>query len=214
MSIDVFLADDHAVVRDGLRCLLEAQGDIRVIGDAADGREAVRQVRQLKPDVVLMDIAMPELNGIEATVQVRQACPSVRVLILSMHATPEHVREALRAGAQGYLLKKSAGVEVVEAVRTVHAEGAYLSQKIAGSVIADYIRDRHPGSPLDTLTRRERQILQLIVEGKSNLEASRSLFLSQKTVETYRSRMMQKLSVTCFPDLMRFALHHGIATLE
>jgi DNA-binding NarL/FixJ family response regulator len=214
MGINVFLADDHAVVRDGLRCLLEAQGDIRVIGDAANGREAVRQVRQLQPDVVLMDIAMPELNGIEATVQVRQACPGVRVLMLSMHASHEHVREALKAGAQGYLLKQSAGAEVVEAVRAVHAQGAYLSQKIAGTLIADYTREQAADSPLDALTRRERQILQLIEEGKSNLEASRSLFLSQKTVETYRSRMMQKLSVTCLPDLMKFALRHGIATLE
>lgn len=214
MNINVFLADDHAVVRDGLRCLLESQGDIHVIGDAANGREALRQVRQLKPDVVLMDIAMPELNGIEATVQIRHSCPGVRVLILSMHASPEHVREALKAGAQGYLLKQSAGMEVVEAVRTVHAEGAYLSQKIAGSVIADYIHDQQSESPLDALTRRERQILQLIVEGKSNLEASQSLFLSKKTVETYRCRMMQKLGVTRLPQLMRFALHHGITTLE
>ena len=214
MSINVFLADDHAVLRDGLRCLLEAQRDIRVIGDAADGREAVRQVRQLKPDVVLMDIAMPELNGIEATVQVRQLCPGARVLMLSMHASLEHVREAMKAGAHGYVLKQSAGAEVVQAVRAVHAHGAYLSQKIAGTVIADYSRDQTPDSPLDALTRRERQILQLIVEGKSNLEASRSLFLSQKTVETYRSRMMQKLSLRCLPDLMRFALRHGIATLE
>lgn len=213
MTINVFLADDHAVVRDGLRCLLEAQCDIRVIGDAANGREAVRQVRQLEPDVVLMDIAMPELNGIEATVQIRRACPSVRVLILSMHSSLEHVREALKAGAQGYLLKRSAGMEVVEAVRAVHAEGAYLSQTIAGTMIADY-RDQHPESPLDALTRRERQILQLIVEGKSNLEASRSLFLSQKTVETYRCRMMQKLGITRLPQLMKFALHHGIAALE
>jgi DNA-binding NarL/FixJ family response regulator len=214
MSINVFLADDHAVVRDGLRCLLEAQGDIHVIGDAANGREAVRQVRQLKPDVVLMDIAMPELNGIEATVQVRHTCPDVRVLILSMHSSLVHVREALKAGARGYLLKRSAGVEVVEAVRAVYAEGAYLSQKIAGSLIADYASDKQPENPLDALTRRERQILQLIVEGKSNFEASQSLFLSQKTVETYRSRMMQKLGVTRLPQLMRFAIHHGITTLE
>jgi DNA-binding NarL/FixJ family response regulator len=213
MTINVFLADDHAVVRDGLRCLLEAQADIRVVGDAANGREGVRQVRQLEPDVVLMDIAMPELNGIEATVQIRRACPSVRVLILSMHSSLEHVREALKAGAHGYLLKKSAGMEVVEAVRAVHVEGAYLSQKIAGTMIADY-RDQHPESPLDALTRRERQILQLIVEGKSNLEASQSLFLSQKTVETYRSRMMQKLGVTRLPQLMKFALHHGITALD
>ena len=213
MGINVFLADDHAVVRDGLRSLLEAQSDIHVVGDAANGREAVRQVRQLKPDVVLMDISMPELNGIEATVQIRQACPSVRVLILSMHSSVEHVREALKAGAQGYLLKTSAGVEVVEAVRALHAEGAYLSQKIAGTVIGDYIRD-HPESPLDALSRRERQILQLIVEGKSNLEASRSLFLSQKTVETYRCRMMQKLGISRLPELRKVARHHGLTTLQ
>jgi DNA-binding NarL/FixJ family response regulator len=214
MNINVFLADDHAVVRDGLRCLLETQGDIRVAGDAANGREAVRQVRQLQPDVVLMDVAMPELNGIEATVQLRQACPGVRVLMLSMHASAEHVREALKAGAHGYLLKQSAGAEVVEAVRAVHAHGAYLTHKIDAAVIADYISDQALKSPLDALTRRERQVLQLIVEGKSNLEASRSLFLSPKTVETYRSRMMQKLRVRCLPDLMKFALRHGIATLE
>jgi DNA-binding NarL/FixJ family response regulator len=214
MSINVLLVDDHAVVRDGLRCLLEAQGDIDVIGDAGNGREALRQVRQLKPDVVLMDIAMPELNGIEAIIQIRQSSPGVRVLILSMHASSEHVREALKAGAQGYLVKQSAGMEVVEAVRTVHAEGAYLSQKIAGSVVADYIRDQQSERPLDALTRRERQILQLIVEGKSNFEASQSLFLSQKTVETYRCRMMQKLGISRLPQLMRFALRHGITTLE
>jgi DNA-binding NarL/FixJ family response regulator len=214
MRISVFLADDHAVVRDALRCLLEAQGDIRVIGDAGDGREAVRRVRQLKPDVVLMDISMPELNGIEATVQVRQICPDVRVLMLSMHTSLEHVREAMKAGAHGYVLKQSAGAELVDAVRAVHAHGAYLSQKVAGTVIADYSRDQTFDSPLDALSRRERQILQLIAEGKSNLEASRSLFLSQKTVETYRSRMMQKLSLRCLPDLMRFALRHGIATLD
>ncbi len=213
MTINVFLADDHAVVRDGLRCLLEAQDGICVVGDAANGRDAVRQVRQLEPDVALMDIAMPELNGIEATVQVRQACPSVRVLVLSMHSSLEHVREALKAGAHGYLLKRSAGMEVVEAVRTVHAEGAYLSQKIAGIMIAGY-RSQHLESPLDALTRRERQILQLVVEGKSNLEASRSLFLSPKTVETYRCRMMQKLGVTRLPQLVKLALHHGITALE
>jgi DNA-binding NarL/FixJ family response regulator len=201
-------------VRDGLRCLLEVQDDIRVVGDAANGREAVRQVRELKPGMVLMDIAMPELNGIEATVQIRRTCPGVRVLMLSMHASLEHVREALKAGAHGYLLKQSAGTELVEAVRAVHTQGAYLSHKIDATLIGDYTRDRAVKSPLDALTRRERQILQLIAEGKSNLEASRSLFLSQRTVETYRSRMMQKLSVTGLPDLMRFALRHGIATLE
>jgi DNA-binding NarL/FixJ family response regulator len=131
MTITVFLADDHAVVRDGLRLLLEEQGDIKVIGDAANGREAVHQVKQLRPDVVVMDIAMPELNGIEATRQICEACPSAQVVVLSMHYTSEHIFRALQAGARGYLLKESAGIEVVNAARTVHAGHRYLSQKIS-----------------------------------------------------------------------------------
>jgi DNA-binding NarL/FixJ family response regulator len=137
VSITVFLADDHSIVRDGLRFLLEAEGDIRVIGGAANGREAVQSVRRLKPDVVIMDLAMPELNGTEATLQIHEVCPATQVLILSMHSTTEHIFRALQAGAQGYLLKESAGPEVVTAVRTVHAGRRYLSQKIAATVIDD-----------------------------------------------------------------------------
>lgn len=214
MAISVFLVDDHTVVRDGLRFLLEAQGDIKVVGNANDGRDAVRQVSILKPDVVVMDIAMPELNGIEATLQIQKKCPSARVVILSMHSTAEHIRQALQAGAQGYVLKKSAGEEVVEAVRAVNAGRGYLSKAIAGIVIDDYKYLKPAPSPLENLTRRERQILQLIAEGKSNTEAAQILFLSPKTVETYRSRMMQKLGISNLRGLMKFAVQHGLTSLE
>jgi len=217
MSITVFLADDHAVVRDGLRVLLEALPDIKVIGDAANGRETVRRVARLCPDVVVMDIAMPELNGIEAAREITQVCPSTQVIILSMHSTTEHVFRALQAGARGYLLKESAGIEVVNAVRAVHAGRRYLSLKISDSLIDDYVHQRQAAetsSPLARLSPRERQVLQLVVEGKSSAEIASILSLSLKTVETYRSRLMQKLGISDLPSLVKFAIQHGLTPLE
>jgi RNA polymerase sigma factor (sigma-70 family) len=217
MSITVFLADDHAVVRDGLRFLLEAQHDITVVGDAANGRDAVRQVAQLCPDVVIVDIAMPDLNGIEATQQIRETRPSAQVIILSMHSTTEHVFRALQAGARGYLLKESAGVEVINAVRAVHAGRRYLSEKISDQVIDNYVRQRDAAeaeSPLARLSPREREVLQLVVEGKSSAQIADILFLSPNTVETYRSRLMQKLSISDLPGLVKFAIQHGLTPLE
>jgi DNA-binding NarL/FixJ family response regulator len=212
--ISVLLADDHAVVRDGLRALLEAQADIEVVGDAANGREVLRLAQQLHPDVVVMDIAMPELNGVEATQQMHDAYPSTQVLILSMHSTTEHIFRALQAGARGYLLKDSAGAEVADAVRVVHAGRRYLSQKIAATVIDDYIAERHRTSPLESLSSRERQILQLVAEGKSSTEIAAILFLSPKTVDTYRSRLMHKLDIGDLPSLVKFAIQHGVIQLE
>jgi DNA-binding NarL/FixJ family response regulator len=214
MTIRVLLVDDHAIVRDGLRFLLEAHDDFEVVGGAANGREAVRAARDLRPDVVIMDLAMPELNGTEATQQIHDACPATQVLVLSMHSTAEHIYRAFQAGAQGYLLKESAGPELLSAVRTVHAGHRYLSQKIAGTVVDDYIRERHAASPLDSLSGRERQILQQIAEGKSSAETARALCLSPKTVETYRSRMMKKLGIPDFSALVRFAIQHGLTPLE
>jgi DNA-binding NarL/FixJ family response regulator len=209
----VALADDHAVVRDGLRALLEAQSDMSVVGDAANGREAVRLAVRLHPDVIVMDIAMPELNGIEATQQIHDASPSTQVVILSMHSTTEHIFRALQAGARGYLLKESAGSEVVDAIRAVRAGRRYLSQKIASTVLDDYISERNRTSPLDSLSPRERQILQLVAEGRSSAEAAATLFLSPKTVDTYRSRMMQKLGIGDLSSLVKFAIQHGITQL-
>jgi len=217
MTITIFLADDHAVVRDGLRFLLEAQQDIDVVGDADNGRDAVHQVTQLQPDVVILDIAMPELNGIEAARQIREACPSTQIIILSMHSTSEHVFRALQAGARGYLLKESAGIEVVNAVHAVRAGQRYLSQKISDQVIDDYVSRREVfevESPLARLSPREREILQLVVEGKSSADIAETLFLSPKTVETYRSRLMQKLDIGDLPSLVKFAIQHGLTPLE
>jgi DNA-binding NarL/FixJ family response regulator len=217
MSIGVFLADDHAVVRDGLRALLEAQPDMRVIGDAANGRDTVRQVARLCPDVVVLDIAMPELNGIEAAREIAQVSPATQVIILSMHSTTEHIFQALQAGVRGYLLKESAGIEVVNAVRAVHTGQRYLSQKISDTMIDDYIRQRQAAqakSPLARLSLRERQVLQLVAEGKSSAEIADILSLSLKTVETYRSRLMHKLGISDLPGLVRFAIQHGLTPLE
>jgi DNA-binding NarL/FixJ family response regulator len=217
MSITIFLADDHAVVRDGLRALLEVQPDLQVIGDAANGREAVHLVSQLCPDVVLIDIAMPGLNGIEATRQIRQVCPETQVIILSMYATVEHIFQALQAGARGYLLKEAAGSEVIKAVRSVHAGQRYLSQQISDIVVDNYIRRREASAeqdPLAQLSSREREILQLIVEGKSSAEIADMLSLSLGTVNTYRSRLMQKLGLSDWPSLIKFAIQHGLISLE
>ena len=217
MSITVFLADDHAVVRDGLRALLEAQPDIRVVGDAANGRETVRRVAELCPNVAVLDIAMPELNGIEAAQEIGQVSPATQVIILSMHSATEHIFRALQAGARGYLLKESAGIEVVNAVRAVHTGQRYLSQKISDRIVDDYIRQRQAAqakSPLAYLSQREREVLQLAAEGKSNAEIAEILSLSLKTVETYRSRLMHKLGISDLPGLVRFAIQHGLTPLE
>lgn len=215
MSITVFLADDHTVVRDGLRHLLEAQDGIEVIGDAANGREAVRQVELLNPNIVVMDIAMPDLNGIEATQKIIERCPAIKVIILSMHSTNEHIRQAFKAGAHGYLLKESAGNEVVLAVRSVCDMHYYLSQKLSDKLIKDYRKlARDAEGPLAELSPREREVLQLVVEGKSNFEIAETLFLSPKTIETYRSRLMSKLDIHDMPGLVKFAIKHGLTTLD
>jgi DNA-binding NarL/FixJ family response regulator len=214
MTITVFLADDHAVVRDGLRCLLEAHAGITVVGVASNGREAVREVIRLAPDVVIMDISMPELNGIDAAGEITVKCKGTQVIILSMHSTAEHVFRALKAGARGFLLKDSAGQEVVEAVRSVHAGNRYFSTTIADTMVKDYLSSRQAESPLESLSQRERQILQLVVEGKSSAEIATALALSPKTVESYRSRLMQKIGVGDLPALVKFAIQHGLTRLQ
>ena len=211
--ITVILADDHPVVRDGLCFLLNAQPDIKVVGTADNGHEAVQLAEKLSPNVAVMDIAMPLLNGIEATQQITTTCPHTRVMILSIHFTSVHLQRALQAGAMGYLLKESAGEEVVEAIRTVHEGRRYLSKKIAETVVEDYVR-QGGGDVLEGLSPRERQVLQLIAEGKTSAEAAQILFLSVKTVETYRSRFMQKLGLKDMTALVKFAIQHGIISLE
>jgi DNA-binding NarL/FixJ family response regulator len=217
MSIKVFLADGHAIVRDGLRCILQAQGDIIVVGEAADGWEVVRQVSELNPDVVVIEIAMPRLNGIDATKEIRERNPSIQVVILSIYSTPDHIFRAFQAGAKGYILKESAGQEVVNAIRAVHAGGRYLSKQIAETVIDDYVRQRRASkdrSPLERLSSREREILQLVVEGKTSAEIAEILYISPKTVETYRSHLMHKLGIRNIPCLVKFAIQQGLISLN
>jgi DNA-binding NarL/FixJ family response regulator len=210
MTIRVLLADDHSILRDGLTALLEGQEGMTVVAHAEDGREAVRKAIELKPDVAIMDIVMPELDGIEATRLVRRSSPLTQVVILSMYSTTEHIFRALQAGAQGYLLKESAGSELVAAVRSVHAGRRYLSQKITETVVVDYMREHQPTDPLGKLSNRERQILQLVAEGKSTANIASALFLSPKTIDTYRSRLMQKLEIDNMAGLVKFAIACGL----
>lgn len=216
MTISVVLANDHTIVRDGLRALLEANSEIQVVGDAADGRQVVSQVRELQPDVVIMDISMPEQNGIDATRQILETFPQVRVIILSMLGTADNVFHALQAGVRGYLLKESAGREVMDAVQSVYAGELYFSRPITHTIVTDYLHQRletQPGS-LDTLSLRENEILCMVVEGKTSAEIGKSLHLSPKTVESYRSRMMQKLGISDMTELIKFAIRHGLISLD
>jgi len=212
MTITVLLADDHAVVRDGLRALLESGQDLRVVGIAGNGRDAVAEAQRLRPDIVIMDIAMPDLDGVEATRRIVDKCPDTRVLILSMYLSAEHIHRALQAGAQGYVLKESAGDEVIEAIRAVRAGKRYLSHRITETVIDDYLRDGANVSPIDSLSLRERDVLQLVVEGRTNAAIAAALSLSPKTVETYRTRIMRKLKVRDTVELVKFAMRHGLIT--
>lgn len=213
-TIKVLLADDHAVVRDGLRALLEAQGDIRVVAQASNGIEVVELARQTSPDVAVLDIAMPDLNGIEATRQVRECCPQTQVVILSIHATAEHIRRALDVGALGYLLKESAGSEVITAVRSVHERNRYLSRKVADIALDEYDGQLQAEDPLTVLSGREREVFFMMVNGKTSAEAAQILSLSPKSVETYRSRIMHKLDIHDLPSLVKFAIQNGLISLE
>ena len=208
MTIRVLLADDHALMREGLRALLSTSPDIEVVGEVRTGREAERQVLQINPDVVLMDVAMPDLNGIEAARLIHAKCPAIRIVMLSMHASAEYVYRAFEAGASGYLLKDEAVEEVITAVRTVHVGRRYLSLAVAESV-PDLIGG-HERSPVDSLSARERQVLQLVVEGRTSSEIARMICLSPKSVQTYRSRLMMKLGVSDVASLVKFALEHGL----
>lgn len=217
MTITVFLADDHAIVRDGLRVLLEAQKDIQVVGTASDGQQALKIIEADPPDIVLMDISMPRLNGIDAAARITKSCKDTRTIILSMHANSEYIYRALKAGAHGYLLKESAGQEVIKAVRHVHKGNRYFSERVSGEIIEDYLFERldRPVFPsIDQLSARERETLQLVVEGKSSVEIAQMLFLSPKTVETYRSRIMEKLDIHDIPGLVKFAIQNGLTSIE
>jgi DNA-binding NarL/FixJ family response regulator len=203
-------------MRHGLRSLLATHQGIQVVGEAENGRDAVRLTKELEPDVVIMDVAMPELNGIEATHQITSTSAKVRVITLSMHFDRQLVSKMLEAGASGYLLKDCAAEELVEAIRTVFRGGTYLGRKIEPIVIKDYVerlKSPDPGKT-STLTSREREVLQLIAEGRSTREIAQRLFVSAKTVETHRRNIMQKLGVNSIAELTKYAIREGITSTD
>ncbi len=206
--INVLLADDHVMVRKGFRLILETQPDIRIVGEAGNGREAVELAETLQPDVVVMDVAMPELNGIEATRRIVTSAPRARVLALSMHKDSVYVREILRAGARGYLLKDAIDSDLLNAVRAVARGEGYLSSAVSDAVLSDY--RKHVRDPLDLLSSREREVLQMIAEGKTNKDIANTLNLSVYTVDAQRGKIMEKLNLHSTGELVRFAVRNGL----
>lgn len=214
MRIRILIADDHGVVAEGLQYLVAANSDFEVVGQVADGREAVRRALELEPDIVVMDMAMPLMNGIEATRLIHDRIPGTRVIMLSMYSNPEYVYRALEAGASGFVVKRSAARELVNAIRVVHSGRRYLGAQVAEDVIERFIEEGAPKDPLSLLSSRERQVLQLLAEGKPVAEIAGILSISPKTVETYRWRMFEKLDIHDLPTLVRFAIQHGVTPLE
>ena len=216
MSIRILLADDHGIMREGLRSLLEKEPDIKVVGEAEDGRRALGLVSELLPDVVIMDISMPGLNGADATRRIVHQFPIVKVIALSMHSNRIFVVDMFKAGASGYVLKECLFDELVEAIRIVAAGDKYLSPKVAGVVVSDYVKRLSGGaeSPLETLTGREREVLQLIGEGKNTKQIALELHVSPKTIEASRRKIMEKLDAHSIAELVKMAIVGGLASLE
>jgi len=204
----VLLADDHTVVRKGFTLILSGQPDLEVVGEARNGREAVELAEKLHPDVVVIDVSMPELNGIEATRRIGESCPRTRVLALSMHRDAVYVREILRAGARGYLVKDADDDAFVDAVRAVARGEGYISPAVSEAVLSDF--RRHVTNPVDLLSTREREVLQMIAEGKTNKEIASILNLSVYTVEAHRGKIMEKLNLHNTGDMVRFAIRNGL----
>jgi DNA-binding NarL/FixJ family response regulator len=212
----VLIVEDHTLVRSGIRTLLEVEADMKVVGECGDGREAVRLFQRLKPDLVLMDVAMPNLNGIEAVRQIIALRPGARIIMLSMHADGQYVVESFRAGASGYVLKDAAFAELLSAIKSVRDGKRYLSPPLNESALTDFVRasrgDRS-SSHFDMLSNREREVLQLIGEGNSSPEIAAKLEISVRTVETHRQHIMEKLDIHSVAGLTKFAIRHGLCSL-
>ncbi len=216
MPTKILLADDHKLFRDGLRTLFDGKADVTVVGEACDGGETVRMARELSPDVILMDVSMPELNGIEATRQILAERPGVKIVILSMHSDRRYVIEALKAGAVGYLLKDSAFEELIEALRDILRGRIRLSREITDIVVNDYIQlaRSEESSAFTLLSAREREVLQLLAEGNSTREMAARLNVSVKTIETHRKQIMDKLDLHSVAELTKYAIREGLTPLD
>ena len=208
-SLRVILADDHAILRDGVRLILESQPDIAVVGEAATGEEAIALAERLRPDIIVMDIAMPGINGLEATRRLRATLPEARVLVLTMHADREYISQVIQAGAAGYVLKQAAAQELVRAIRAVSAGEAYLDPSSTRTLIGDYV-ERVASEAADGLTPREREVLRLVALGATNRSIANDLGISVKTVEAHRANIMAKLNVHDRTDLARYAIRVGL----
>jgi DNA-binding NarL/FixJ family response regulator len=214
-EIRVLIVDDHAILRDGIRSLLQSQDGIRVVGEAGNGKEALERVRQLNPDIVLMDVAMPEMDGIQATEEIKNHHPDVKVLILTQHDNWEYIDPLVQAGASGYVLKRSGGRDVVKAIRQVHEKGAFLEAQVAQKVLTGYARsERDLSEEEPNLTARELEVLQLVCEGKTNKEIARELFISPKTVSVHRSNIMSKLGVNSSYELFRYLAKNKLFDIQ
>jgi DNA-binding NarL/FixJ family response regulator len=216
MSIKILIADDHKIIREGLRALIEKKPGMEVIGEVENGRKAVQLVQELLIDIIVMDIAMPDLNGIEATRQIVARAPSIKVIALSMHSDKRFVVEMLKAGASGFLLKDCAFEELIYAIKAVRANRTYLSPKIADMMIKDYVRllPMEELSVFSILTPRQRQVLQLLTEGKGTNQIAHDLQVSVKTVETYRQQIMDKLNIHSIAELTKYAIREGLTSLQ
>jgi two-component system response regulator NreC len=216
-KITVLLAEDHTIVRKGLRSLLESRADIKVVGEAENGREAIDRVEELRPDVVVMDIGMPGLNGLEATRRIKKRFGDIQVLVLTVHTGEEYILQILRAGASGYLVKQAAPAELISAIQAVHRGEAFLSPSISKKVLEDYVQRTGATAQRDgfeRLTDREREVLQLIAEAYSTREIAEQLHISIKTAETHRAHLMEKLSLHSTAELTRYAIRKGVVTLD
>ena len=211
-KIKVVVADDHTILRQGIKALLDNQEGIEVVGEAKDGREAIKTIEELLPDVILMDIAMPGLNGLEATRRIKKKFPKVKVVVLTMHANEEYIFQILNAGADGYLVKETAFQDLISAINAVHKGEAFMSPSVSKKVMTDYIQ-RAQGEEkvsFDTLTTREREVLKMVSEGKSNNEIAAFLSISVRTVENHRANIMRKLKLKKTADLVRYAITEGL----
>jgi DNA-binding NarL/FixJ family response regulator len=212
-KIRVMLVDDHAILREGLRSLLALQDDIEVVGEAENGQTALELIGTLKPDVVLMDVAMPGMDGLEATRRIKSEFPDTRIVVLTQHDNREYVFSLLQAGAVGYILKKSGGAEVINAIRSAYREGAFLPPSIAREVMERFIK-RPPEEGKPRLTEREKEVLRLIAEGKTNKEIAEILCLSVKTVMVHRTNIMEKLDIHSSAELVKYAIRQGIVSIR